>query len=294
MNWNFLTFGAGSLEMERAARRLSKQASDTGFFTKNYVVTEKTLKYEHFDFFRENEAFIKNNPIGYGLWKWKPYIVQSYLSKIESGDGLLYLDAGCQFNFSSPKAIHRFYELFWLAEQKSGLFYQLKSDISNEFFFAEYKWTKPEVFKRIPIAESQRVTGQIQGGILFLVKNEKTMKLVSDWKYFCNFQESILLSNPMSLSALPEKFQAHRNDQSILSVLLKKLDFYAIPEETYWSPNWQVDGKDYPIWALRNKTGITKFQFKFAELLDYLIRVFNIIKNKIVNKFQICNIFKTE
>ena len=43
----------------------------------------------------------------------------------------------------------------------------------------------------------------------------------------------------------------HRFDQSIFSLISKKYNFYCISDETYWHPNWNNGGKEYPIWATR-------------------------------------------
>ena len=59
-----------------------------------------------------------------------------------------------------------------------------------------------------------------------------------------------------------EEFKEHRHDQSIFSLMSKKYKFCSIPDKTYWAPAWNDAGKDYPIWAIRNKTNLSYIDIK--------------------------------
>jgi hypothetical protein len=54
------------------------------------------------------------------------------------------------------------------------------------------------------------------------------------------------------LSNIPSYIVA-RNDQSIFSVVRKKYGTIYLPNETWFGPRWNEDGKNYPIWAILKK-----------------------------------------
>lgn len=293
MKWHFLTFGGGSWQNQRAAKRLARQAEKTEIFYSCQAMTEKSLLKNYPEFWESNKAFINENPQGFGLWKWKPFIISRKLKELNYEDGLLYLDAGCQFNLKTNKAKQRLEELFTLARLNSGVFFQLPNHEFNSFQFAEYKWSKPRIFEEISTDLSIQKSGQIQGGLLFLIKNDKTLNLIDMWNYYAELENSILLRNPKLDETLPIDFVAHRNDQSILSVLLKQNEFVTIPEETFWEPDWNKIGKDFPIWALRNKTGITRFEFNFREIPDWSVKIILFAVQGILSKLKLIK-FKSE
>ena len=66
------------------------------------------------------------------------------------------------------------------------------------------------------------------------------------------------------------RFLEHRHDQSIFSLIAKKNNFFVIPDETYWNPDWNVSGKNYPIWATRLRPWIL-LQEKIVRLLKIKI-----------------------
>ena len=71
------------------------------------------------------------------------------------------------------------------------------------------------------------------------------------------------LNDSPSVEKNSELFKEHRNDQSILSLLFKKNNCFYIKDETDFSPNW-IDGKVFPIWVMRNRYGINKFNAIFS------------------------------
>jgi hypothetical protein len=51
-------------------------------------------------------------------------------------------------------------------------------------------------------------------------------------------------------------FIAHRQDQSILSVLWKGAEIPTLPDETWFAPNWGTAASQFPIWSIRNDSSI--------------------------------------
>ena len=79
------------------------------------------------------------------------------------------------------------------------------------------------------------------------------------------------------------KLIAHRNDQSIFSLLIRKNKIKPILDETFWGPTWKK-GSNYPIWATRNRH---KFSVMHLSTFQNLIRkLHNKIKNLDSNKLS--------
>ena len=77
------------------------------------------------------------------------------------------------------------------------------------------------------------------------VPSEKSLKNISTENNYHYVSDNI--SNLYN----DHRFLEHRHDQSIFSLIAKKNNFFVIPDETYWNPDWNVSGKNYPIWATR-------------------------------------------
>jgi hypothetical protein len=60
-------------------------------------------------------------------------------------------------------------------------------------------------------------------------------------------------------------YQSHRWEQSILSLLVKQRGFTLIQDETFFAPDWEL-GNDFPIWAMRNRSGGDAFRRNFVDL----------------------------
>ena len=87
-----LTFGGGSEDFRAAARRVGAEAEAANFFEEIFVVTDKDHEFFISSFLRKNQTFVRNNPRGFGLWSWKPYLIDHFLKEIPQGSSLMYLE----------------------------------------------------------------------------------------------------------------------------------------------------------------------------------------------------------
>ena len=94
--------------------------------------------------------------------------------------------------------------------------------------------------------------------MIFLKKTDINIKLVSEWYNLMISQNYHLIDDSPSIISNDITFVEHRHDQSCFSLLMKKYNRFVIPDETYFHPNWN-NGINYPIWAIRNKTGNSIF-----------------------------------
>jgi hypothetical protein len=209
MTTYFLTFGAGDKNYHDAVERLSKQISKFELFDKIISLNEEYLKNE-IEFWNQHSNFIENNKIGYGFWIWKPYIILKQLEKMNDGDTLLYLDCGCEANFYAKEKMSSLLEIV-----------KTKNILLTTSGLPEKEWTKRDILDILDCDNESIInTPQYQGGIILMIKNDITLSLIKEWyELCCNYN---YLNNSISTIDNYKEFQNHRNDQSILSLLLKK------------------------------------------------------------------------
>ena len=104
-------------------------------------------------------------------------------------------------------------------------------------------------------------------GAMFLTNNEANQEFVKRWgDVAVSKKYSLLIDDPRQHQ--DKDFIEHRHDQSIFSLLYKESGMFYIPDETNWKPDWLGEGSIYPIWAMRNRTGISKGVMKVPDFID--------------------------
>lgn len=229
-----------------------------GIFDEIIISTEKQLDS---NFIKKHNERLKLGSRGYGYWIWKPYIIKKALERMNDGDRLLYIDAGCHLN---PRGINRLKEYFQVVSNshlKVGGF-QI-ADSNND-----RTWTKMDLLAYFGVQDNNTIldSGQIAGGHVFIQKCESSMRFVEEW---INTSEILHLidDSPSHLPNFPE-FREHRHDQSIFSLLCKTkgavifsgAECY-VSQEKSW--NTLID---YPIWDKRDK------QFSFTTRIKSSIK----------------------
>ena len=213
MSKYFLTFGAGSKNYIEAGERLKNQINDLNLFDKLLFYTDEYLKNDP-DFWNQHSNFIQNNPRGYGYWLWKPYIVKKTIEQMNDGDILLYLDCGCEFDIKKKDKLINHFELV-KKDYVIGIHTCLEKD-----------WTKMDLILELDMLHDKYLnTPQHQAGVvLYLVCNE-TRNLVNKWyEVACNYHN---IDDTVSINKNLDCFQEHRHDQSIFSLLTKKLNLFS-------------------------------------------------------------------
>lgn len=267
-NWNLLTFGGGSFPQRRAAQRLKRVAEDTGAFKKVFAYSDKDLAQKFPDFWIEHQSFIERSDKGFGYWLWKPFLIRETLSIIPDGEGLLYLDAGCHINLDNAASRARFAYYKELADSAGIFAMQLESNAPGEPDLSEKVWSRVALTDLLKLTEPQLSTGQIQAGIQMIVNRPETRAIVSDWFSIATMDDYFFLRDALPDEKNDDSFVAHRHDQAIFSALAKTRNIAVIPDETYWPPDWRTRGSDFPIWAMRNKTGIDPRGISRLDVLD--------------------------
>jgi hypothetical protein len=266
MNIKLVTFADGSISLRNAGQRLTRQADSTGFFTlTSSHWTKKDIAEFLPGFFLSEKVFMDENQKGMGYWIWKPAIFEYELSKLDSGDVIVMLDAGCQLNIT-PNSKKRFDFYVQMAVRHGLVLMQIQDNSFGFNNFHEEAWTKAETLSALDPEMRFKNTNQYQAGIIFASKSGDTLKLAQDWLELCSVDNHRLLMPPELNDHQCDLFIDHRHDQSILSLLAKKANCYSILDETYFFPDWN-EGSDFPIWAMRNRTGADIHRRNFGDLI---------------------------
>jgi hypothetical protein len=228
-----ITFGGGGDHYREAAERLISQSKDFTSIDIRRAYTDADLHSDYYNLF--------NSLTGYGFYSWKPYLINAELSELELNDILVYIDAGCELN---KRGIRRFEDYLSYTAKNDVLLFEMQHP--NRF------WTKnhpkllgyPEHYFR----------NQLAATVIILKNNEQTKKLIKSWLDLCSYEGGSLLKDPDGNEPQIPGFMKHRCDQSCLSICAYLHNVTTIPDET-WFPDWSY-ARNYPILALRNKTGI--------------------------------------
>ena len=232
---NLITFADSKYKY--AAKKLIKQANKKNIFDSARIYYKKDLSLK----FVDNFSKIINSSIGSGYFIWKPYVISEELKKIDEGDFLLYLDAGCTFNYFGIKRFNEYLEI--LKESKSGIIsFVLKQPEcfnTNRACF-EYFGKNPESDK----------SGQLVGGILLMQKTKVLLKQVNLWLKTL-YNKPLLFTDDLTSNEI-KGFSRHRHDQSVFSLIRKQFDPCLIKDETYFEEFNVGNSLIYPFWATRN------------------------------------------
>lgn len=239
MNLHLLSFGSPSEKYNWTLSRLKKEAEYLNVFKTINIFTEKNI----FDFcsdLKPYENFMQSSR-GYGYWIWKYFLVSKLFENLLEGDILLYLDAGCSINENGIERLEFYYEM---AEKNNIVAFKMEH--------LEKKYTKKDTYLRV-IGEDLKFydEGQVQASCFLIKKTKSTIDFIDEIKSICVDQNYHYINDGKSLNENDETFIEHRHDQSVFSLMCKKHNAFLINDETYWEPNWNLFGKEYPIWVTR-------------------------------------------
>jgi hypothetical protein len=158
-------------------------------------------------FYKQNKNILSQKR-GAGLWLWKPYFILRVLNEINDGDALVYADSGIVY----IRNVNSLIEKLKTSKQDIMLF---------ELPLLECQWTKKSVLEALSAyTEKNRFSNQMIGTVFVIIKSSRSYEFVQKWLDLC-MQEKLICSKEKDDN---EDFMyiAHREDQSILSVLAKK------------------------------------------------------------------------
>ncbi|MFA3791367.1 hypothetical protein AB6T38_09640 [Aliiglaciecola sp. SL4] len=213
---------------------------------------DKVIEYSPTDI--EKEFLDSNKKIfeqgrGFGYWLWKPYFIQKALEQVNDGDYIFYCDSGSVFINSID---------YLIAEMKES-----NQDVMLfETPLIEFEWTNHYVFEKLnATSDKYRLTNQILATFILIKKSQQSVQFINKYLELCC--DELLLTD---IYTKKDKCNIdHRHDQSILSVLAKKLgiipskdpsDYGKFPQR-YLSTNrlFRINKSDdsYPVVILSNR-----------------------------------------
>lgn len=173
-------------------------------------------------FFQQHEPILSQKK-GAGYWLWKPYFLDSILSRMGAADILFYADSGSVF-----------------VQKMEPVFSAIEKDSNGVIAFnmagkhTEKLWTKRDVFKATG-TESPEYTDSPQRTASFMALRGTPFAkaFVREYLNFC-CDAHLLNDEPNSDGWIEPEFQDNRHDQSIWSVLTKKHRVATLPDITQW------------------------------------------------------------
>jgi hypothetical protein len=159
------------------------------------------------NFYEQNKNILSYKRGG-GCWLWKPYIILSVLAQIQFGDYLIYVDSGAFYIRNIRKLIQK------MDDAKQDIFI-------TETPLIECQWTKKMTFEKMDAYnELIRYSNQIMSGFIIVKKTEQSISFIKKWFDLC--QDADILIPKEKDDYEDYMYIAHREDQSILSILAKK------------------------------------------------------------------------
>lgn len=203
-----VSFASGTSAWKRAGRRIEKQLQsiESGKLVSKVYFNLQDLYMERADF-----EFTQANSKGLGYWVWKPYTVLRFLHDHPETKSIIYLDAGCDITEQALE--NHILKLYQGLNGKQGLFFNMPD-------IPEWKFTKRNLANEISPTEQMMLEPQITATIFFLTR-EFAIELCEQWLRTMRLNNYNLLNDEVSDEI--EGFVAHRHDQSIVSLLIKKL-----------------------------------------------------------------------
>jgi hypothetical protein len=241
MSKYFISFGT-TWNYENSIKRIKKQAEEMKVFDYIKIYTEKDLN-KDINFSNKHKDFIENNKRGYGYWIWKSFITKKTLSIMEDGDYLVYADAGCYLN-NNPSAIDRLNKYFTLCDrlQPANISFKLIG-------LPEKMYTKNDVFNYFNMHnDTDKNDDHLMATIFILKKCPITINLIDEYYNACS---NYNLINDSYITLNDTDFKDHRHDQSVFSLLRKKIGTIAIKDETWYQDFNCPEASNIPILATR-------------------------------------------
>jgi hypothetical protein len=254
--------------MQRSLDRLARQAKSMNIFNDTYMFIENDLPVDFREYFKDKLIFGSR---GYGYWSWKPEVMLIALDRIQEGDCLLYIDAGCHLNSLGKQRLLEYFKI--LEQEETGVvaFQAIQPSEDNSslvydgrklFDQSNYRWIKGDLFDYFGVKDSPSVVNDqaIGAGVIFIRKCDRAIRIIREWQQIIWHHFNLVDDTP-SVSANLNGFIEHRHDQAIWTLLCLKHRVKTLSAYEYWypmknakklKPDW-LALEEFPIHAKRDK-----------------------------------------
>jgi hypothetical protein len=216
---HLITFHSGH-PFSQAAERLALQAQAAGWFASVEVLHPDCGHPVMLAFESVYGEFARCNPRGYGYWRWKPLLVQAVLTSLPEGAHLYYMDAGCELSVLGSSRFAA------LDHELAG-----RGILCFEIDLPEHGWCKREATEAVLGAWQDQVmeSRQIQATWFGLRNTARTREIIAEWAAWAT-QGNLITDEHIPAQQHPN-FRAHRHDQALWSLILKKHGIRPMPQE---------------------------------------------------------------
>lgn len=257
MKIHFITYGCDKFKSSKD--RIINEAISSRWFDSCTAYSPLDLS----ESFRQKHSHILDKKRGGGFYIWKFDIIQTELNKLDEGDILIYIDAGCTINPNGKERLNKY--INDLTTSNYGI-------ISFESDWLEKQYTTTQLFQYFGIDPNKKLAndGQHIGGILIMKKCKHLYDVINICTELLQ-KNNLLITDYYNIIQTSPYFKESRHDQSIWSLSRKLLGsvVYKLGNIEPWrvnnnalrdnhhilyafSPNESVCvDKDEPFWATR-------------------------------------------
>jgi len=159
-----------------STERIRKQAESFTRFDTIVSYSEQTFP----QFFAKHANFIAQNPYGFGMWIWKPYIILQTLENadVAEGDIVVYCDAGMYLNKDGVQRYDEYLEM--LREQQKEILVFSTAD-----HYRAQQFVKMDAVMAYHPAFCDENSTMVYAGVMIVQKSHKTIQLIKDWLELC-------------------------------------------------------------------------------------------------------------
>jgi len=240
-NVHFITYGDD--KFAKAKNRITNEAKSFGEFSTITAYSPENLSMD----FKVQFSDILTQKRGGGYWIWKIDIIRQSLLKINTNDFLVYMDAGCTVNLHGKNKYAEYMQLF---EHTDHGILSFQMDM-----YPERNWTTKKIFDYFDVDLESNIatTGQYCAGIIIFKKNNHSKLFIDEFTKCINF-DSQLITDKYNDKIANRFLKENRHDQSIMSLIRKKIGSIVIPDETQLKPFGSNKSKIIPFWQTRYRS----------------------------------------
>ena len=242
-----LTAGLGSQNFVQASERLISSSKKLYRFDSTFKLESQSLSLYCPRVTDLYGNYLNQFVPGYGFWIWKPeFIYRIAKGQFGKFDEIVWIDSGCEINVNYFSRLIFEYRINKAIETGHWL-----HALDN----SENQYSKKSVKSQFSmLSDKSMAAPQIQANYMHLSIKE-AMPLIRDW-YRMSINSIRNFDFGVS-SDEDEKFIAHRNDQSIFSLIAKKYGYThaRIDLPSGCSYRSVIRGLNEPVWIARNREG---------------------------------------
>jgi hypothetical protein len=193
------------------------------------------------NFLKENSKILSQKR-GAGYWLWKPYFIWRTLKNTNEGDTIFYSDSGAQF----IKHMNPIFEKIEKSDRGVVIFKMSGHHKENEY-------CRKQVAEEVVNCDKEIMESDQRMASFVGVRNcVDSIAIICKWLNLCT-KEHLILDVPPEDNEF-SVFKDHRHDQSLLSLLSKKLNLETATDPSQWGLiHKQTTEEDYFINHHRSK-----------------------------------------